>query len=68
MSMSLKAARINAGLTQEEVHKKTGFATSTIVSWESNRTFPKTQQFIQLCNLYGGTMSDIFVPETLSKN
>lgn len=48
MSMSLKAARINAGLTQEEVHKKTGFATSTIVSWESNRTFPKTQQFIQL--------------------
>ena len=38
MKISLKAARVNAGLTQDEVAKITKKSKSTIVSYEKGRT------------------------------
>lgn len=69
--MHLKAARVNAGMTQEEVQEylvQNGYKTaiSTISSWESERTFPPVVIFKLLCKRYGCTMNDIFVPETLT--
>lgn len=71
MAMHLKAARVNAGLTQSEVREilnKRGYsvALSTIVSWEAERTFPPVALFKLLCDAYGCRMDDIFVPETLT--
>lgn len=72
MAISLKAARVNAGLTQVEAiaeyNRRTGksLSQSTLVSWERERTFPTVRQFKTLCELYGVGMSDIFVPETLT--
>ena len=72
MPMHLKAARVNANMTQVEAitayNKKCGanLAQSTLISWEQERTFPTVPQFKVLCSIYGVDMNDIFVPETLT--
>ncbi len=71
MAMSIKAARVNSRLTQAEVCKRLkekGFATaeSTLISWEAERTFPSVIVFKALCDIYGCSMDDISVPETLT--
>lgn len=53
MQISLKAARVNAELTQKEASKRMGIDVSTIVSWESGRTSPKATQLQKLCDIYG---------------
>ena len=74
MAMTLRAARVNAGLTQkeavEEFNNRSGKSLSctTLISWEKNKTFPTVPQFKVLCSIYGMEMSDIFVPETLTQN
>ena len=67
----LKAARVNAGMTQEDVREfllKNGYNTaiSTISNWESEKTFPPVNIFKLLCRRYGLKMDDIFIPETLT--
>lgn len=70
--MHLKAARVNAGMTQDDAisayNEKYGqrLAKSTLISWEQERTFPTVPQFKALCGIYGVEISDIFVPETLT--
>lgn len=72
MPMHLKAARVNANMTQVEAiaayNKRCGanLAQSTLISWEQERTFPTVPQFKVLCSIYGVDMNDIFVPETLT--
>lgn len=34
IQISLAAARVNAGMTQEEVAKKMGISKQTIINWE----------------------------------
>lgn len=71
MSIKLKAARVNADMTQEEVieelNKRTGsrIAKSTLISWEQYKTFPLAPQFKALCDIYGTNMDDIFIPSSL---
>ena len=52
MQITLKAARVNAGLTQAQVEDKTGYARSTLTSWESGKTYPKADALEKLCKLY----------------
>lgn len=72
MEMHLRAARVNANLTQVEAIAKfnercgTNLAQSTLISWEQEKTFPTVPQFKVLCDIYGVDMNDIFVPETLT--
>ena len=53
----LKAARINAGLTQAEAAEKLGVSISTLKKWESKnnetRAYPKQPQIEKLCSVYG---------------
>ena len=53
MKITLRAARVNAGLTQLQVEKATGFARSTLTRWESGKGFPRIDDLTTLCNLYG---------------
>lgn len=53
MQITLKAARVNAGLTQEQVEQKTGFARSTLTRWETGKAFPRINDLGKLCELYG---------------
>lgn len=66
MKLHVKALRVNAGLTQEQVSSALHVAKSTIVSWEAEKTFPTAKQLKTLCELYSCSMDDIFVPETLT--
>lgn len=53
MQISLKAARVNAEMTQREAADRMGVDVSTIISWENGKTSPKAIQLQQLCDVYG---------------
>lgn len=62
MQISLKAARVNAGLTQLQVAKKIKKNKQTIVNWETGKTTIDAGNFTALCLLYGASEDDIFLP------
>ncbi|WP_278390564.1 helix-turn-helix transcriptional regulator [Lactobacillus acetotolerans] len=43
MKVTLKAARVNSGLSQKEAAKRLGVAESTLYKWESGRNKPNTK-------------------------
>lgn len=59
MGMTLRAARVNAGMTQEDVHKQTGIARSTLISWERGKTSIRMDDLKTLCELYGTEVGEI---------
>lgn len=52
LKISLAAARVNAGMTQQDVADKMHISKQTIVNWESGRVIPKPAQFEMMCRLY----------------
>ena len=64
MQITLKAARVNAALTQKEVGDYVGVGRDTIASWEAGSTFPDVLSFKKLCELYKVSMDAvIFLPQ-----
>lgn len=63
MKISLKAARINANLTQKEVAAKLHKNKQTIVNWENGKTKIDGVNFLALCNLYSIDKDCIFLPQ-----
>lgn len=60
---SLKAARVNAGLTQEEVAEKLKKSKNTIVNYEKGRSTPDIETGKALAALYGLSVDDLnFLP------
>lgn len=51
--ITLKAARVNARLTQRQVAETLDVAPSTVRNWENGITFPKQPMIEKLCALYG---------------
>ena len=63
MRVTIKAARVNAGYSQEEAAKKLNVGVKTIQNWESGATSPRADKMADICNLYGCTLNDIiFLP------
>ena len=58
--ITLKAARVNVGLTQVEAAERLGISPSTIRNWEKGCSFPKPPQIMVLCKLYGVSYDNIF--------
>ena len=56
IKLSMAAARVNAGLTQEETAKKLGISKSTLVNWEKGKVSPKPMALVALADLYGITV------------
>lgn len=64
IKISLKAARVNAGLSQKDVAKKIGVSNKTLSSWENGTNFPSVIQINLLCELYKVTYNDLkFLPD-----
>lgn len=53
MQITLRAARVNAGLGQSFVAYKLGVNVATVSSWETGKTKPSLDNFRKLCELYG---------------
>lgn len=51
--ISLKAARVNAGLTQTESAERIGVSVSTIKNWEAGKSFPNQPMIEKICEIYG---------------
>ena len=60
--LSLKAARVNTGLTQEEAAQAINVTWKTLISWEKGVTHPIVDKLLRLCSLYDVQISDIFIP------
>lgn len=60
MKVSLKAARVNADLTQKDVSKALGISNKTLINWESGISSPSAKYIDALCELYGASYNDIF--------
>lgn len=62
LKISLKAARVNANLSQEEVAMKMKKSKVTINNWENGKTEIDYGNLNELCRLYSVTMDDILLP------
>lgn len=61
LKISLKAARVNANLSQEEVARKMKKSKVTINNWENGKTEIDYGNLNELCRLYSVTMDDILL-------
>lgn len=52
MKITLKAARVNAGLNQSDVANELSVNITTVSNWESGKTKPSIENFRKLCELY----------------
>lgn len=53
LRITLKAARINAGLRQTDAALALDVSRDTIRSWETGKSFPRSEKIEPICNLYG---------------
>lgn len=66
IQISLAAARVNAGLTQEDVAKILHKNKQTIVNWENGKSKIDTANFVFLSELYKIPQSAILLPNQSS--
>lgn len=62
MAWSIKAARVNAGLTQKEAAKALGVSETTVIKWEKGASVPLADKFLEMCHLYKVSPDEIFLP------
>ena len=64
MPITLKAARVNSGLNQEEAAELIGVSRATIMSWEKYRSFPNVIHLHAIETAYNVKYDDIiFLPD-----
>lgn len=63
MKLTLKAARINANLTQQEAAKKLKVSRDTVCNWEMAKSFPDAIKIKEIEKIYGISYDEIiFLP------
>lgn len=61
ISLNMKAMRVKADLTQQEVADKLGLTRETIIKWERDAGRVNISTFAILADLYNCKISDFFV-------
>jgi len=61
--ISLKAARVNKGLTLTEVGEAVNLSAYTLSKYERGEAMPRWDVFVRLCRLYELPLDAIFLPE-----
>lgn len=62
IQISLAAARVNAGMTQQDVAEKMHISKQTIVNWEKGKIAPGIPQLEMMSRLYNIPIDNIFLP------
>ena len=65
--ISLRAARVNAGLSQEEMAKRLGVTREAVASWETGRVKIKDIHLYAICHVTGFAPDDLFLPDKVAK-
>lgn len=60
--ITLAAARVSAGLTQQELADKIGVSRTSIIKWETGQTPMKPAYFYAVCQVTGFDVDDIILP------
>ena len=55
----LKAARVTAQLTQEQVAEKIMVSRQTVSNWENGKSLPDIISVMNLSDLYGATLDEL---------
>lgn len=65
MAITLKALRVNKGLSQKEAAELLGITPETLGKWENGKTYPDVPNIQKIEKAYGVSYSDIiFCPKT----
>ncbi len=59
IGMKMKKARINVGLTQEQVAEALGVSRQTISNWENDKTYPDIISVIKISDLYNVSLDHL---------
>jgi putative transcriptional regulator len=59
----INAARVAAGLTQEELAEKMGVSRQTVINWETGKQEMKTVYLYAFCHVTGFSEDDILLPK-----
>lgn len=63
VKISIRAARVNANLSQKEAADYLGVSNKTLGSWENGLTFPPADKIPVICELYGVSYDNLnFLP------
>jgi transcriptional regulator with XRE-family HTH domain len=55
----VRAARLDAGLTLQQVSDRTGVPLSTIADWETGAHVPRVSTAVKICDELGVSIADI---------
>ena len=58
-----KAARVAAGLTQQDLADKMGISRATVNEWETGKRVIRTPYLYLFCQITGFSEADIILPE-----
>ena len=63
MKITLAAARVNAGMTQQEAADKVGVTKQTIYNMENNRNNIQLPTLLKLCEIYNISLDNLKLKE-----
>ena len=61
LTMTIKAARVNAGLTQKEAAEKLGISYQTLGRYENNPGQMPVKMVLDMCDLYHINVDSLFL-------
>ncbi|MCD7863584.1 MAG: helix-turn-helix transcriptional regulator [Lachnospiraceae bacterium] len=62
LQISLAAARVNAGMTQEAAAREMHVSKQTIINWEKGKVIPGIPEIEMLSRIYNIPQDNIFLP------
>lgn len=68
MKMTLKAARVNAGLTQTEFADALGVSKMTVFEWENGKRRVRPVYMPLIARVTGVSVNDIILPTVITKS
>lgn len=63
VKITLEAARVNTGLTQEQLAEKMGVSRQTVIDWENGKREMRTAYLYMFCHITGFSEDDILLPK-----